>query len=282
MSTKLLVSAAELESLIDAGKCVVVDCRFDLSDKDKGRAEWKAAHIPGAAYANLDHDLASPIEPHTGRHPLPDPGRFAGWLASIGWSPARLLVAYDEGSSAIAVRLWWLMRYFRQAAALLDGGIAAWAASGRPLESGEPERQTTDAVALSADESMTVSSAELLQQLGSGRLQVLDARASQRFAGEVEPLDSRAGHIPGALNRPFGANLDSGGCFKPPGDLRDEFERVVGDRDPANVVHTCGSGVTACHNLFAMELAGMGGSRLFPGSWSEWIRDADRPVETGR
>lgn len=281
MSTNILVSAAELDSLIDAGQCVVVDCRFDFSDTAKGRNDWLAGHVPGAAYAHLDDDLASPIEPHSGRHPLPDPDHFAGYLASNGWTPGTLLVAYDEGANAVAARLWWLMRYFGQPAALLDGGLAAWVASGRPLESGEPERRAADPAKLTPALGAVVNSAAILQQLGTGALQVVDARASQRFSGEVETLDAQAGHIPGALNRPFGANLERNGRFKAPGELRREFETLLGDRERASVVHSCGSGVTACHNLFAMELAGLDGSRLYPGSWSEWIRDPDRPIALG-
>ena len=281
MNANILVSAAELERLRGEAGCLVVDCRFDLADPARGRREWLAGHIPGAAYANLDADLSAPVQSHTGRHPLPDSTKFAAWLASIGWTPGRPVVAYDQGSNALAARLWWLMRYFRQPAALLDGGLAAWVASGRPLEAGEPELQSAEPVALHGAAQQTVDAAAILQQLGSGELQVLDARASPRFSGEVEPLDSRAGHIPGALNRPFGANLDANGRFKAPELLREEFAALLGGRTRESVVHSCGSGVTACHNLFAMELAGLSGSRLYPGSWSEWIRDPDRPIETG-
>jgi thiosulfate/3-mercaptopyruvate sulfurtransferase len=281
MNANILVSAAELERLLNEAQCLVVDCRFELSDPRKGRGEWLAGHVPGAAYANLDDNLSSPVHDHTGRHPLPDPGRFAAWLASIGWAPGTLLVAYDEGSNALAARLWWLMRYFGYSSALLDGGLAAWVASGRPLEAGEPERQGRESVSLKGAPQLTVDTATILEHLGSGELQVLDARAGPRFSGDVEPLDSRGGHIPGALNRPFGSNLEANGRFKPPGALREEFAALLGGRRRESVVHSCGSGVTACHNLFAMELAGLTGSRLYPGSWSEWIRDPDRPIETG-
>jgi thiosulfate/3-mercaptopyruvate sulfurtransferase len=281
VNSNILVSAAELEALIDDDRGVVVDCRFEMSATGKGRADWLAGHIPGAAYAHLDYDLSSPVTAHTGRHPLPDPERFADILASIGWSPDKVLVAYDEGSNAVASRLWWLMRYFGQRAALLDGGLAAWVASGRPLESGEPPRRATDRTGLVAAPGMTVDASAILHSLGGDALLVLDARASQRFSGEVETLDSRAGHIPGARNRPFGSNLGPGGRFKNPQELREEFAALLGDRNTTTVVHSCGSGVTACHNLFAMELAGLGGTRLYPGSWSEWIRDSARPIETG-
>jgi thiosulfate/3-mercaptopyruvate sulfurtransferase len=281
VNSSILVSAAELEALLGDGRGVVVDCRFEMSAPDKGRADWLKGHIPGAAYAHLDHDLSSPISAHSGRHPLPDPEHFSAWLASIGWSPEVLLVAYDEGSNAVASRLWWLMKYFGQRAALLDGGLAAWVAAGFSLESGAPQRHATEQPELVADPHMTVDASTIHRSLGGDTLLVLDARAGQRFSGEMENLDSRAGHIPGALNRPFGSNLVPGGRFKAPQELREEFATLLGNRHTAEVVHSCGSGVTACHNLFAMELAGLGGTRLYPGSWSEWIRDPARPIATG-
>jgi thiosulfate/3-mercaptopyruvate sulfurtransferase len=281
LSQKILVSATELDSLIHSGECVAVDCRFDFADTDKGRADWLAGHVPGAAYAHLDDDLSSPVEAHTGRHPLPDSAGFADYLGRIGWSPGKLLVAYDEGPNAVASRLWWLMRYYGQPAALLDGGLAAWTAAGLPLDTGEPAPTALPAPVLVPDEAATVGASDILQSLGDDDLLVLDARAGQRFSGEVETLDTRAGHIPGSLNRPFGANLALGGRFKDVNRLREEFSDLLEDRQPGTVAHTCGSGVTACHNLFSMELAGLAGSRLYPGSWSEWIRDPNRPIKTG-
>lgn len=281
MSRKMLLSAAELDSLIRSGECVPVDCRFDFADTLKGRSDWLAGHVPTARYAHLDDDLSSPIRPQTGRHPLPEPPLFADYLGRIGWEPRKLLVAYDEGPNAVASRLWWLMRYFGQPAALLDGGLAAWTAEGLPLESGDPAPDALPSPSLAPDGSMTVGAGDILASLGDDSRLVLDARASQRFTGEVETLDARAGHIPGSVNRPFGANLQRGGRFKDAAALRGEFEDLLEDREPAGVAHSCGSGVTACHNLFAMELAGLRGSRLYPGSWSEWIRDPDRPIETG-
>jgi len=281
MSRKILLSAAELDGLIRSGDCVPVDCRFDFADTGKGRSDWLTGHVPSARYAHLDDDLSSPIQPQTGRHPLPETSRFADYLGRIGWAPGKLLVAYDEGPDAVASRLWWLMRYYGQPAALLDGGLAAWTAEGLPLESGHPAPEALPAPSLVPDASMTVDTGAILNSLGDDSLLVLDARASQRFTGEVETLDTRAGHIPGSVNRPFGANLRLGGRFKDGAELREEFEDLLEDRLPASVAHSCGSGVTACHNLFAMELAGLGGSRVYPGSWSEWIRDPDRPIETG-
>jgi thiosulfate/3-mercaptopyruvate sulfurtransferase len=278
MSAPILLSAAQLNELIRSGDCVVVDCRFDLADTGKGRAQWLAGHVPTARYAHLDDDLSSPIRPHTGRHPLPETARFAEFLASIGWREDRLLVAYDEASNAIASRLWWLMRYFGQHAALLDGGLAAWRAAGLPLESGEPEVETSAVPKLHADDALLLTTGQLVAALEE--MTVLDARTSDRFTGAQEPLDTKAGHIPGAVNRPLGSNLRLNGRFKDPAELRREFEALLSDR-PQPVAHSCGSGVTACHNLFAMELAGLGGSKLYAGSWSEWIRDPARPIATG-
>jgi thiosulfate/3-mercaptopyruvate sulfurtransferase len=281
LNQKILLSAAELEQLIRGRKALPVDCRFDFADTAKGRAAWVAGHVPGAAYAHLDDDLSSPIQAHTGRHPLPRSSDFADFLGRIGWTPGTLVVAYDEGPNAVASRLWWLMRYWGLPSALLDGGLAAWKSAGFPLEEGEPGRAPAAPPDLAPVQSMAVGTAEVLDSLAADDLLVLDARASQRFTGEVETLDTRAGHIPGSVNRPFGANLALGGRFKPGNELRAEFAALLDQRDPSGVAHSCGSGVTACHNLFAMELAGLGGSRLYPGSWSEWIRDPNRPIETG-
>lgn len=280
MNEQILVTANQLDGLIRQDRCVVVDCRFDLVETEQGRAAWHKGHVPGAAYAHLDKDLSSPIGPGTGRHPLPDTGVFAAFLASIGWSEDKLLVAYDEGPNAIAVRLWWLMRYFGKKAAVLDGGLAAWRAAGYRLESGVPDLPPSIVPDLEAKESMVVSTGELLASERSAL--VLDARASERYRGDVEPLDTKAGHIPGSINRPFASNVLINGRFRDPAELEREFREQLGDVEWENVAHSCGSGVTACHNQFAMELAGLPGSRVYAGSWSEWIRDPDRPIETGQ
>lgn len=281
MNSEILVSAPQLNDLISDGICLLVDCRFDLTNAGKGRADWITAHIPGAVYAHLDDDLAAPVQADTGRHPLPEPARFAGFLASLGWSGDKLLVAYDEGSNAISARLWWMMRYYGKRAALLDGGLRAWQEAGYSLESGATQAFTSVTEQLVADPGMIVSADFISQRLGSAQAVVLDARAPERFSGAVEPLDTRAGHIPGALNRHFTENLDDSGRFRDPQELRSEFETLLGDTKIENVVHSCGSGVTACHNLFAMELAGLDSSLLYPGSWSHWITDPGRPVSTG-
>jgi thiosulfate/3-mercaptopyruvate sulfurtransferase len=281
MSSEILVSPDRLQQLITAGGCLVVDCRFDLSDVNKGRNDWLAGHIPGAHYAHLDDDLAAPITVQSGRHPLPETGAFAGFLASLGWSEGQFVVACDEGSNALAGRMWWLMRYFGQPAALLDGGLAAWKAAGLPLETGPVESQPAPVAGLQAITTMAVSSEQVLENLVSKDDVVLDARSAERFSGQNETLDTKGGRIPDSVNRHMERNLASNGKFKDPATLRSEFESLLGDTAAAAIVHSCGSGVTACHNLFAMELAGMDTGRLYPGSWSEWIRDPSRPIETG-
>jgi thiosulfate/3-mercaptopyruvate sulfurtransferase len=281
MSSEILVSPGRLQQLIAAGDCLVVDCRFDLSDVNKGRNDWLAGHIPGAHYAHLDDDLAAPITIQSGRHPLPETGAFARFLASLGWSEGQFVVACDEGSNALAGRLWWLMRYFAQPAALLDGGLAAWKEAGLPLETGPVESRQAPVAGLQAITTMAVSSEQVLKNLVSKDDIVLDARSPERFSGEVEPLDTKGGRIPDSVNRHLELNLEANGRFKAPSKLRSEFEALLGDTGAASVVHSCGSGITACHNLFAIELAGMGTGRLYPGSWSEWIRDPSRPIETG-
>lgn len=281
MKSEILVAAENLRQLISGADCLVVDCRFDLSDPHKGRKEWLAGHIPGAHYAHLDDDLAAPPSHQSGRHPLPESAVFAEFLASLGWTEGQLVVAYDEVSNAYAARLWWLMRYFGQPAALLDGGLAAWKAAGLPLDAGPVEPRQAPVARLQAIATMAVSSDQVLENLQSKDFVVLDARAARRFSGDFEPLDTRAGHIPDAINRYMQINLEANGKFRNPSQLRSEFEALLGETGAADVVHSCGSGVTACHNLFAMKLAGMGLGRLYPGSWSEWIRDPERPIETG-
>jgi thiosulfate/3-mercaptopyruvate sulfurtransferase len=281
MNSDILISAARLNELIQSGACTVVDCRFDFTFKGRGRQDWLAGHVPGAFYAHLDDDLAAPVTAGSGRHPLPETNDFAKFLASIGWVDGKLLVAYDAGSNAISSRLWWMMRYYGQPSALLDGGLAAWVKAGYALEAGETRTEAATPETLVPRQDLVVSTDTIYRNPGRSGLSVLDARAAERFSGEVENLDSKAGHIPGALNRPFDENLDDDGFFKSPENLRLQFEEILAGAAAADLVHSCGSGVTACHNLFAMELAGYGTTRLYPGSWSEWIRDEQRPIETG-
>lgn len=276
--TDILLTVDQLAELLQQKACVLVDCRFDLSQPQKSLQDYLAGHIPGAAYAHLDEHLSSEIGPQTGRHPLPDPERFAGFLQSIGWKSEKLLVAYDAGNNAFSSRLWWLMRYFGMNSALLDGGLEAWKQAGLPLQQGRVDFAPGNCPELTANSSLTVSAANILTL--ASQLTLIDARAPERYSGAVEPLDSKAGHIPGALNRPLGLNLNADGRFKSPQQLHDEFSLLLGSRPIDHVVNYCGSGVTACHNTFAMELAGLGSTRIYPGSWSEWIRDPSRPIET--
>ena len=278
---EILLTPGRLAELIARSACVVVDCRFELADKNRGRTHYLNGHIPGAQYAHLDHDLAAPVSDSSGRHPLPSARAFAVFLGRIGWDRSKLLVAHDERNNAVAARLWWLMRYFGQPSALLDGGLDAWTRAGYPLETGEVESAQVTPPGLQANPDMTVDADAILESLEQFTLNLVDARVQERFTGATEPLDTRAGHIPGALNRPFGLNLDESGSFKPPEQLRGEFAELLGQRPAASVVHTCGSGVTACHNHLAMELAGLEGSRIYPGSWSEWVRDDARPIAVG-
>ena len=279
---ELLVTPGQLQELLASGSCVAVDCRYDFGKHGAGLQSYLGGHIPGAHYADLDSDLASPVTSTSGRHPLPAAAAFAAFLSRISWTNQVLLVAYDERTNAFAARLWWLMRYFGHPAALLDGGLEAWNRAGLPLVPGSAQSVPTAVTRLEPDVSMTVAATDILHHLKLPAVTLVDARAPERFSGEVELLDTRAGHIPGALNRPLGLNLDPSGCFKAPASLKQEFETLLNHRSPASVVHSCGSGVTACHNHFAMELAGLGETKVYPGSWSEWIRDPGRPIATGR
>ena len=260
---------------------IVVDCRFTLTDPAAGRAAYDRGHIPGARYAHLDDDLSRRPRANEGRHPLPDRDRFAATLGAWGIGPDDNVVAYDEASGAIAARLWWLLGWLgHERRAVLDGGYAAWQEAGLPVEheppaSGargyDPRRPRSDDV---------VATDELAQRQAAGDV-LVDARAAPRYRGEQEPIDAKAGHVPGARNRPFSANLTAEGRFRPPGELRAELTELLGGRRPDRLIAMCGSGVTACHLLLALEVAGLPGGRLYAGSWSEWIRDPTRPIETG-
>lgn len=285
MNSDLLISAEELRADLASNPPLVVDCRFNLVSPDEGRDQWRSGHIPGAVYADLDRDLASPVTPSSGRHPLPERERFAEWLASAGWRPGRSMVAYDAQGGAFAARLWWLMRYFGQPVVrLLDGGLPAWVATDGELAAGDEPASASSfeevLAALSPQPQLMLDVGSLQAGLDTGAITLLDARDPARFAGEVEPIDPVAGHVPGAHNRPFNFSLDDRGRFLELEDLRADFADRLEQHGPERVVHMCGSGVTACHNLFAMELAGLAGSRLYAGSWSEWIRDPSRGVAT--
>ena len=277
-----LVSVAELAALNKTDDVLIVDCRFELSDPGKGARDHREAHIPGAVYANLDHDLSDLSRKGLGRHPLPDDARLSAVLSRWGWQPGRRVIAYDDAGGALAAaRLWWLLRLIGEAdVQVLDGGWAAWRAASLPIESGEGIHRAS-CVSVGIDVDAVVGVEELQAALAQGGVLLLDARGGPRFRGEVEPLDRVGGHIPGAINRPFADNLKADGHFKSVATLRAEYGALLGVRAPSQVVHSCGSGVTACHNLLAMEAAGLSGSRVFAPSWSGWLEDPVRPVATG-
>lgn len=276
-----LISASELAALLP-GEVLIVDCRKDLADPAKGRRDYLAGHIPGAVYAELDSDLSdlSLQSQGLGRHPLPTADAFGAVLGRWGWRPGLQVVAYDAINGALAAaRLWWLLRLAgERAVAVLDGGYAAWQAEGLPVETTVPQRTAT-AVSVQFDPAQVVLDHAALHAVPMPLL--IDARAAPRYRGDVEPLDPVAGHVPGALNRPFTDNLAADGRFKSAAELQRDFLAVLDTRAPAEVVHMCGSGVTACHNLLAMEYAGLAGSRLYAPSWSGWVSDRARVVATG-
>ncbi len=281
MTYSTLVDTQTLAENLDSS-WRIFDCRFVLADPVEGERRYQAGHIPGAYYLHLDHDLAGPVTPHSGRHPLPDQDVFANKLRNMGVYNSSQVIAYDDAGGAIAARLWWLLRWLgHPQVAVLDGGITKWLKEGRPVT------QELPAVALPGDfephpvDKLWVPADFLARQAEQRAGRLLDARAASRFRGDEEPIDPVAGHIPGAVNVPYASNVLGDGRFKSPTDLRRRFEAALAGVSPSETVSMCGSGVTACHNLLAMEVAGLKGARLYPGSWSEWIRDPDRPVERG-
>ncbi len=261
---------------------LVLDCGFDLTDPGAGRRQYEAGHLPGAAYVHLDDTLSGAKTGANGRHPLPDREALAAALAALGADADTQIVAYDNAGGMYAARLWWLLRWIgHDAVAVLDGGIGAWKAAGQPLSTQPPAARAPGGLSARAGRPRTLSYAQMREALATGDRVVLDARAPDRYRGENETLDKVGGHIPGARNRFFRDNLDAEGRFLPPDALRQAFLDRMGGRSPETVVNQCGSGVTACHNLLAMEIAGLTGAALYPGSWSEWSAQPDAPVATG-
>jgi len=278
--TTLIDVASLREALASTTPPRVVDTRFDLADTAAGEASWRAGHVPGSLYLHLDRDLSGLKTGSNGRHPLPSREVFARTLGAAGITPSTQVVALDAQGGIYAARLWWMLRWMGHVpVAVLDGGMQAWVAAGGALSTEQPVTAPAPNYPLRDAAAPTVGADELNRSLG--RWRVLDARAGDRFRGEVEPLDARAGHIPGALNRFYKDNLDGDGRFRPAAQLRQEFGSLLGTHRADETVHQCGSGVTACHNLLAMEVAGLSGSRLYPGSWSEWSADPARPVAVG-
>jgi thiosulfate/3-mercaptopyruvate sulfurtransferase len=308
MAWNTLIDVRTLRAL-PAGSCILLDCRFDLRDTEAGRRAYLTAHIPRARYADLNRDLSSPVTGTSGRHPLPDPARFAATLSHWGIARGIPVVAYDEANGSYAARAWWLLRFMGHAeVAVLDGGFKAWVAAGGETRAGEepmvpaagahagaaadsgprpsaarPAKHRPDAPGFEPGAALceVVDGAAVAERMLDPGFLLVDARAAERFTGSVEPIDAVAGHIPGAVNHPFSSNLAADGRFLPAPQLRHLWERRLAGRRPADVVAMCGSGVTACHNLLALEIAGLRGAKLYAGSWSEWIRDPRRPRTTG-
>ncbi len=277
-----LINADELETLLQSQAVIVCDCRFSLNDPDAGRAAFEGSHIPGARYVDLERDLSGQITSSTGRHPLPAVDDWIDRAALLGLTGGQKIVVYDHGPGVFAARLWWMLGWIGISDVwLLDGGFATWSKSDKSTISGEEpvELPSSNLTSLKEVNDLKADADEILKSLGGGVLSIVDAREPPRFSGEVEPLDAKAGHIPGAINYHFALNLEDG-KFRSRAKLKEAFEQVTAGRNPQNIIHSCGSGVTACHNLFAMEYSGIKGSRLYPGSWSEWIADPSRPTET--
>ncbi|MBM3356653.1 MAG: sulfurtransferase [Betaproteobacteria bacterium] len=276
-----LVSTATLAQHLDHPNWVICDCRHDLTQPEAGRRAYREAHIPGARLVHLDEDLSGPRTGTNGRHPLPDPQALAARLGALGIGADTQVVAYDASGGTYAARLWWLLRWIGdEACAVLDGGWDAWRVAGLPISTEAPTpRPARHPVQLKP--ALGVDVARVKENLSQRAFVLLDARSADRFRGENETLDPVAGHIPGALNRFFRMNLGPDGTFKGAAALKEEFSDLLGDTRASEVVHYCGSGVSACHNLLAMEIARLSGSRLYPGSWSEWCSDPSRPVAKG-
>ncbi len=285
-----LISVTQLQALQSSGGPLqVFDCSFDLARPQAGRAMFAQSHIAGAVYADLNTDLSAKGDTAQtgamsgGRHPLPAREAFAQWLADMGFDNTQQAVVYDRQGANYCGRLWWMLKWLgHDAVAVLDGGLQAWTAQGGALASGDQATaRAVGAFTVSASKVALVDASTVLRELGRPSQTMVDARATPRFKGEVEPLDPVAGHIPGALNRPFGQNLTPEGFFKPAAVLRAELDALLGARAASSVVHHCGSGVSAIPNVLAMEIAGLSGSALFAGSWSEWCSDPARPVAIG-
>ncbi len=306
MDFTTLIDVESLRALVAPPAVALLDCRFDLAAPDAGRQAYLRSHIPGARYVDLNRDLSAPVTAASGRHPLPDPVALDAFFRGLGLVRNIQVVVYDESNGSFAARAWWLLRWLGFAkVAVLDGGMSAWLREGGATESGEPPRgagqpprgaaepagsaaagspggsRATGSHQVQVERRAALGADELIAALENPRTLLIDARAPERYAGAVEPIDPVAGHVPGAVNHPFSANLQSDGRFLPPEELERRWRDRLGDALPADVIVMCGSGVTACHNLLALERCGLPGARLYAGSWSEWIRDPRRPVARG-
>lgn len=274
----MLVSTEALAERWEDPHWIIFDCRHDLADFSRGARLYRESHVPGAHFADVERDLSGQKTGTNGRHPLPVPAEFVDFLARHGVSNTSTVVAYDDVGGQYAARLWWMARWVGLNQVLvLDGGFPKWVREGRPLSNSLPPVRLASLKG-QADPAQVWTSADVLSRSHDPEFALIDARAAERFRGEVEPIDSVAGHIPGAFNRFFKINLNADLTMRPAAELKREFAALIGARAPENVVHQCGSGVTACANLLAMEYAGLTGSKLYAGSWSEWIADETRPV----
>jgi thiosulfate/3-mercaptopyruvate sulfurtransferase len=275
-----IVAPRELYERLDSSELVVIDCRHSLADFPLGRRSYQESHIPGAFFAGVEQDLAGEKSGRNGRHPLPDPQVFARFLSALGVHDETQIVAYDAGGDMFAARLWFLCRWIgHDSVAILDGGLPAWTKAGYPVTRQPSERAREGHVTVRLRPELVVDAQYVLTNLHDPAMQLLDARARERFSGETEPIDPVGGHIPGARNRWFKENFEADGSLKPLAKLRSEFAQA--ELDPERTIHQCGSGVSSAVNILAMEHAGLAGSRIYNGSWSEWVADPSRPIETG-
>ncbi|MEW6180074.1 MAG: sulfurtransferase [Chloroflexota bacterium] len=276
-----LIEVEELINHLNDPDWVIVDCRFDLNNPDWGFLNYQQGHIPGSVYAHLDKDLSAPLTPASGRHPLPTPQDFASTLERLGISNSSQVIVLDTSGGSFAARLWWMLKWVgHTSVAVLNGGWNAWKMAGYPVAVGN-ESKLPGHFEPHPQAGKYVTTSEILALLNDPNFKIIDARAPERYRGEIEPLDPVAGHIPGSINRFHEKNLGRGGKLKSAELLRKEFEEFIGNTPPDRVIVYCGSGVTSCHHLLAMEYAGIQGAKLYAGSWSEWIRDPRRPIEKG-
>ena len=275
-----LIDSAKLLTIIGEPTTLVFDCRHELTDPEYGITNYQTGHLPNAVFACMEKNLSTKPDGTNGRHPLPSIHLFSDWLSECGVTDTTQVVAYDDAGGVYASRLWWMLRWVgHDAVAVLDGGIQDWVKHGGSIELTEPDRSPRGTFELQPRDAC-VDANFILTTLDRDAMLVIDARANDRFHGRNETIDPVAGHIPGAANRFFKKNLNEAGKFRSPSELKASFEQIMGDTPSYNVIHQCGSGVTACHNLLAMEVAGLHDSKLYPGSWSEWISDPTRPVST--
>lgn len=282
MTYSTLITCSELHRQLDNPNWRVVDCRFDLANLDAGLKAYQNGHIQGAIYAHLEHDLSGPVTARSGRHPLPEPGDFIGRLNHWGIDDDTQVIAYDDSNGTFAARLWWLLRWVgHNAIAVLDGGMTAWRQADYGITKELPSPPPLANHGLALDNTRWISTAKLDATLREQQLPLIDVRAPARFRGDNEPIDPVAGHIPGAVNIPFSSNLGSEGRFLPAEQLQAHYRSHLSDQALEHAVVMCGSGVTACHTLLALAVAGVDSARLYAGSWSEWIREPQRPVAKG-